>query len=208
MRRGGSPRRSKCVKHGTLTKLPRAEQWADRICTQLGKSVEAIIEVGRLLVKAKADLAHGEWGRLFQDELVPFTINTAQRLMVISQHPTLSNTAHAQYLPPSWTSLYELTKVEPKRLTAAFKDGIITPDMKRRDVTALLPPKRKRPATSRRTEDPDTLDRTPGSKLYFRIALILSDELDALSDEEREDVLSMLDQTISDLRRRPQTVAK
>lgn len=123
----------------TLSKSSRAEQWAGRICTQLGKSVESIIEVGRLLVKAKADLAHGEWGRLFEDELVPFSINTAQRLMAVSQHPVLSNTAHGQHLPSSWRTLYELTKVEPQTLTNALKDGVIAPDMERRAVRALMP---------------------------------------------------------------------
>lgn len=192
---------------GTVSKRPRAELWASRICTQLGKSVEAIIDVGRLLLKAKADLAHGEWGRLFDDKLVPFGQETARQLMTIAQHPVLSNSKHAWNLPPAWTSLYELTKVEPKRLTAAFKDGVITSDMKRSDVHALLPPSKRQPPKPTR-EDPDTLDRTPGSKLYFRIALILSDELDALSPEDREDVLSMLDQTISELRRPRLQVAK
>ena len=93
--------------HGKLARVPRAEQWADRICTQLGKSVEAIIEVGRLLVKAKADLAHGEWGRLFEDDLVPFGQRTADRLMAIARHPVLSNSTHVSNLPPSWGTLYE-----------------------------------------------------------------------------------------------------
>ena len=38
-----------------------AEQLAERITVQLGKTVEAIIEVGRLLIKAKADMPHGEF---------------------------------------------------------------------------------------------------------------------------------------------------
>jgi len=121
-----------------LRRLPRAEQWADRICTQLGKSVESIIDVGRLLVKAKADLVHGEWLRMFNDSLVPFTISTAQRLMKIAAHPQLSNTAHVQHLPPSWGTLYELTKVEPTRLKNAFRDGVITPDMPRKAVQDLV----------------------------------------------------------------------
>lgn len=121
-----------------LVRLPLAEQWAERICGQVGKSVESIIECGRLLLKAKDDLAHGEWGRLFNDRLIPFSPNTAQRLMAVASHPQLSNTAHVPHLPPSWGTLYELTKVEPQRLQAAFKDHLITPDMERRDVRALM----------------------------------------------------------------------
>ena len=58
---------------------PLADQWAERICVQLRKSVESIIQVGRLWVEAKDDLEHGEWGRLLDDKLVPFSQDTAWR---------------------------------------------------------------------------------------------------------------------------------
>jgi len=192
---------------GKLAKRPRAEQWAARICTQLGRSVEAIIDVGRLLVKAKADLAHGEWGRLFADGLVPFGQETARQLMAVSQHPVLSNSKHAWNLPPAWTSLYELTKVEPKRLTAAFKDGIITPDMKRSEVKALLPAPKpvRRGLQPKPVAEPHAGYRSAGSRLYFQITRLLSDEFDGLSTEEQEDLLSMLDQTLDELRQARQT---
>ena len=50
-------------------------------------------------MKAKADLPHGEWGLLFERELVPFGRTTAARLMAIAEHPVLSNVAHVQHLP-------------------------------------------------------------------------------------------------------------
>ena len=121
-----------------LMKSPRTEQWATRIRAQLGKSVESIIEIGRLLLKAKNDLVHGEWGRLFEDELVPFGRQTAFRLMAIADHPQLSNVAHAQHFPPAWYTLYELTKVPSPILKNAFRDGVITPDMPRKAVQELV----------------------------------------------------------------------
>lgn len=136
---------------GALAKAPRAEQWANQICAQLSKSAEAIIATGRLLVKAKADLPHGEWGRMFEDKLVPFSQNTAGQLMKIAEHPKLSNSVHAQNLPPSWTTLYELTKVPDKALDNAFRDGLITPSMERKEVKALMPVSRPEPAQSETT---------------------------------------------------------
>jgi hypothetical protein len=114
------------------------EQWADRICTQLGKSVEAIIDVGRLLIAAKADLPHGEWGRLFDERLVPFSQETARQLMTVASHPLLSNSNHGGNLPPSWRTLYELTRLPEATLQHAIADGLITPDMPRKAVQALL----------------------------------------------------------------------
>lgn len=133
---------------GQVTKLPRAEEWADQISRQLAKSVESIIEVGRLLVKAKAKLDHGEWCRLFDEGLVPFGVRSAQMLMAVATNPQLSNTKHVSYLPPSWGTLYALTRVDDKRLSDAFRDGEITPAMPRKAVTALLPPKKTRGATT------------------------------------------------------------
>lgn len=125
---------------GQLTRQMTAERWAGRITTQLGKSVEAIIEVGRLLVQAKAALDHGEWGRMFADRLVPFNQRSAERLMAIARNKQLSNSTNLSNLPPAVDTLYELSRVEPNQLKAAFKDGKITPAMSRKEVTALLPP--------------------------------------------------------------------
>lgn len=189
---------------GKLSKVPRAEQWAGRISSQMGKSVGSIIDVGRLLVKAKDDLAHGEWMRLFEANLVPFGIRSAQMLMMVASHPTIGNTKHASHLPPSWDSLYRLTRIDPERLRAAFKDGLITPDMQRREVKALMPAPKSARKTNATREDPSEAIgvgyRTAGGRLYFKIARLLSDDFDSLSIEDQDTVLNMLEQTLNELR--------
>ena len=45
-----------------------------------------------------------------------------------------ANAAHAQYLPPSWMTLYELTKLSDERLYAKLEAGEIWPEMLRKDV--------------------------------------------------------------------------
>ncbi len=64
---------------------------------------------------------------MFKDALVPLGIRSAQMLMTVAEHPTLSNTKHVSLLPPSWGTLYELTKLPDKALDNAFRDGVITP---------------------------------------------------------------------------------
>ena len=56
-------------------------------------------------------MPHGECERMFGQSLVPFGIRSAQMLMAVAQHPVISNTKHVSFLPPSWGTLYELTKV-------------------------------------------------------------------------------------------------
>jgi Protein of unknown function (DUF3102) len=182
----------------TITRrLPHAEQWANRICTQLGKSVEAILEVGRLLIAAKADLAHGEWGQLFDNKLIPFSLDTAQRLMTIAQHPVLSNTANSRYLPSTWYTLYELTKVDRATLRQALKTGVITPDMPARAVKALLPATAAAAPKPRQPQWKAEAYRSPGSGLYFRVVHLLSDEFDRLSTEEQDLFLDLIDQHLT-----------
>jgi hypothetical protein len=49
-----------------------------------------------------------------QTEL-PFGRNAAHRYKSIAEHEILSNMAHAPLLPPSWMTLYELTKINAVR---------------------------------------------------------------------------------------------
>lgn len=109
------------------------DEWALRIAACWRASFDAILEVGRLLTEAKAALPHGDFGTMIDTEL-PFSASTAQRLMAIAADPKLSNAAHVQHLPPSWGTLYELTKLPEEQFDARIKDGTIRPDMERRDI--------------------------------------------------------------------------
>jgi hypothetical protein len=54
--------------------------------------------------------------------------------MAIAQHPILANRTHGSVLPPSWRTLYELTKVPDSELQRALEDGRVHPGLERRDV--------------------------------------------------------------------------
>ena len=55
-------------------------KYAQRITACQRKSVESIIECGRLLIAAKDELKHGEFLKMIENEL-PFKRSTAQALM-------------------------------------------------------------------------------------------------------------------------------
>jgi hypothetical protein len=61
-------------------------EWAAQITACWRTSVEAILEVGRLLAAAKTALPHGEFGKMIESEL-PFTDRTARMLMTIASEP-------------------------------------------------------------------------------------------------------------------------
>jgi N6-adenosine-specific RNA methylase IME4 len=107
--------------------------WADRIIAAWRKSVEGVIEIGRLLKEAKDALGHGPFTEMIERDL-PFKARTAQRLMAIAADERLSNPTHVSLLPPHWGTLYELTKLTDDEFEAKIAGGQIHPELERRDV--------------------------------------------------------------------------
>lgn len=83
---------------------------------------------GQLLIQAKEALDHGQFMAMTANQL-PFTHNTACRLMSIAHNPVLSNFARVQNLPPSWTTLYDLSRLPMPILEQAIVDGRVHPGM-------------------------------------------------------------------------------
>lgn len=114
------------------------EAWALRINAAWRRSLEAVIETGRLLIDAKAQLRHGQWQSLIDTQL-DFSSDTAQRLMAIARDQRLSNPAHVRFLPRSYSTLHELTKLSDEQFSRGIEEKIINPDMERREVERLRP---------------------------------------------------------------------
>jgi hypothetical protein len=121
-------------RNGKVTRT--ADDFAERITSAWQKAVASIIETGRLLIEAKNALDHGEFGKMIEDKL-PFGWRTAQRLMEIAEHPILSKATHVSHLPPSWGTLYELTKLPERELTDMLADGRINCETERKEVEQI-----------------------------------------------------------------------
>lgn len=121
----------------TAGAVNNATTWADVIMNAWGAAVRSIIETGRLLAEAKAAVAHGEWETLCNQHL-PFGESTACKLMKISAHERLSNPEHAPLLPPSWTVLDSLARLDVETFDKALEAGVINPTLERRTAQRLL----------------------------------------------------------------------
>ena len=95
------------------------------------------MEVGKLLIQAKAALEHGEFLKMFKGD-VPFREDTAQRLMGIAGNRVLSNTAYTRYLPPSWYTLSILTQLPEREFLKQLKAGTIHPELEQKKARALI----------------------------------------------------------------------
>jgi len=153
---------AKIVPFSTTNK--RDWKWhRDRIAAAWGKQVESIVETGQMLIEAKDELAHGSYEAMVQSKL-PFSKSTARRLKAIAENEIIANRAHVHALPPSWGTLYELTKIPPEILMEKLKDGSIHPKLERKDVRAMRPDIKPKTARATREELVAAIQANPNAK--------------------------------------------
>ncbi|HEV3114882.1 MAG TPA: hypothetical protein VGY99_30720 [Candidatus Binataceae bacterium] len=118
-----------------------ARSWkyfAEQINGAWHKGAGAFLEVGQYLIQAKEELDRDEYNSLIRLRL-EFDTSTAKKMICIAGNRWLG--AHVHLLPPCWSTLYELSKLEYEALCAAMGDGRINPKMMRKDAIALRKPK-------------------------------------------------------------------
>lgn len=118
------------------------DQWAEVIRADLSQAVTGFVEAGRHLTEAKARIRHGEW-EAWCRERVGISEDSARMLMALSKHAVISNPDHGRFLPPSWRSLFELSRLEAPLLESAIAAGDVHPELERKQATALVVEYRK-----------------------------------------------------------------
>jgi hypothetical protein len=118
-----------------LSNRRSADEFVRLITDRRTHAVENLVAIGQHLREAKEELDHGEFGPMLKR--IQFSEGTARKYMAIAAHPAISNRSNWNALPPSWTTLYELTKLPPDVLEARIADGTITPELEGTAVASL-----------------------------------------------------------------------
>ena len=111
------------------------QEWAAKITSTYRRSIEAMIATGRYLIAAKDSLAHGEFGKMFENKEVPFCARHGQRFIAIASDERI--TTHVSHLPCDILAVYELTRLSEAEFSEALTAGKIHPEMTRADAEAL-----------------------------------------------------------------------
>ena len=122
---------------GTIVENRTPEQWAQAIRADLGQAVAGFVAAGKHLAEAKKSLPRGEWEPWCKKE-VGIDPATAWTLMQLPKHEVIGNLVHVQELPPSWRTLYELSRLEPPLLMAAIEAGDIHAELERKQAVAVV----------------------------------------------------------------------
>jgi hypothetical protein len=103
-------------------------EWIEEVKAAWRKSIEGIVETGRLLLLGHASMPPVEF-----DALVPrefgFSASMARKLMVIAKDERIANCAIWHKLPRAWTTVYDLTKLDDETFDGMLREGSINPSM-------------------------------------------------------------------------------
>jgi len=127
-----------------------SEDWANRIQAKLQtshdhhrQSVEGIIAAGLDLLQARTELK-GHFQKMMKFEL-GWSQDKAEMLMAIAKNKVLTNPNMFGLLPKSWSTLFLMSKTEPKVLEAKLIDGTWNTETERKDVARLTDDKADAP---------------------------------------------------------------
>ena len=119
--------------------------FADKINWIWRRGAGDFIGCGQYLIQAKDELQSDAYSAMLKK--LHFDPSVAKKLSCIAKNATLG--AHVHQLPPCWSTLYELSKLDDDFLKAKLADGTIHPGMQRRAAIAL----RKPEGTQQNAED-------------------------------------------------------
>ena len=128
-----------------VNRLDTIKKYERDISTNWKNASGAILTTCELLAKAKKELSKDE----FENLDLPFTKQTKNRLIAIGNDKRLRS--HDEAIPPSWGTLYVLTRLDDDKFSKAVSSGDISPAMTRADAYRLV--EGKSDATNNPTKD-------------------------------------------------------
>ena len=110
------------------------------ITSAWNKAAMSIIEVGRQLNEAQNNLSKIEFKQL-KRELVDQRImssSTITKLKMIANNVVLTREENQKYLPPSYETLYLLSRIEENELSEAFENQLISTETQRNNISNIF----------------------------------------------------------------------
>ena len=111
-------------------------EYADKINASWRKTTESVLETARLCADANKDLKSKDRARLIKQ--LAFNAATFSKLVKIGSKYQLQSDPLKSLLPPSYSIVYEVAKLNEGDLQVAITEGVINPGMTRRDLDAWI----------------------------------------------------------------------
>jgi len=114
------------------------DEYVEVIGQLWSKAQAAFLEIGKLLIRAKDTLPHGEYTTALEARL-PFSARTAYQLREATRWALEMDKRRAiplSRLPGSYSTIYQLSTLDPPTLKAAESEGLIRPNLRRSELIA------------------------------------------------------------------------
>jgi hypothetical protein len=116
-----------------------------------GKAHSAFLDIGRLLIRAKEMLPHGEYTASVEGRL-PFTGRTAYQLREAARwaiEMDRNRMIPLERLPGSYSTIYLLSTLDSPTLEAAEAEGLVRPELRRSELVAWRKEKTRTPRSEK-----------------------------------------------------------
>ena len=112
--------------------LTPVTKYTERIQISWHKTVDSILETGRLCAEANSSLSPSQKKQLFAR--LPFGESTFSKLAKIGVQSRLQEDPVRQLLPPNFTIMYEAALLSDEQLKSAVDEGVLSPESSRVDL--------------------------------------------------------------------------
>lgn len=113
-------------------------EYVDAISALWSRAQTAFLDIGRLLIRAKEMLPHGEYTTAVEQQL-PFAARTGYQLREAARwalEMDRRQTITLDALPGSYSTIYLLSTLDPPTLEQAQKEGLVRPALRRSELIA------------------------------------------------------------------------
>jgi hypothetical protein len=116
----------------------KPEDYVEAISQLWGRAQSAFLDIGKLLIRAKERLPHGEYIASVEERL-PFAARTAYQLREAARWALdmdRRKTITLDQLPGSYSTIYLLSTLDPPTLERAQAEGVVRPELRRAELIA------------------------------------------------------------------------
>ena len=122
------------VQNGTEIMSSNLSKYIDQYNSFARKTAESIIQLASTLIEAKNNLDPIEFETFTKKVNVDVNSSTYKKLMVIGNKASRFD-ADLEKLPQTWTTIYQLAKIDADQYELLASNNVITPFMTAKDIT-------------------------------------------------------------------------
>jgi hypothetical protein len=139
---------------GNMPETLLLPEYVARINASWRKTADGVLETARLCAQAQDGLRSKDRAKLIKQ--LDFNAATFSKLVKIGSREQLQDESVKSLLPPSYSIVYEVAKLDDAELQSAIADKIINPGMTRSELNAWIG-KRKNGDAAEAKEDPEKI---------------------------------------------------